>query len=46
MISDNRLSEGGAAILIESIINHHIDKVGVNIIIPLVRNLLRVCNIE
>lgn len=42
IISLRRLKEGGAAILAERIKNHHIDKVGVSINMPFVKNLLRV----
>jgi hypothetical protein len=45
-ISLARLNEGGAAILADRKRNHHMAREGLNIIIPLVKNLLRVCVAE
>jgi len=45
-ISLARLNEGGAAMLADRKRNHHMDKEGLNISIPLVKNLLRVCVAE
>lgn len=42
IISLNRLSDGGAAILIDVNINHHSVSVGTVDIIPFIRNILRV----
>jgi hypothetical protein len=42
MISLNKLMVGGAAIFVQIRINHHIDRVGINDKIPLVRINLRV----
>lgn len=41
-ISLSKLSDGGAAMFADNRRNHHIDRVGVNIIIPFVKKLLRV----
>lgn len=41
-ISLNKLNDGGTAMFADNNKNHHIDKVGVNIIIPFVKYLLRV----
>lgn len=38
-----RFDEGGPAIFVIQLINHHIDMVGKAVIIPFVRNILRVC---
>jgi len=46
IISLNRLIDGGAAILIAVNINHHIVMLGINISIPLIRNILRVWRIS
>jgi len=46
IISLNKLMDGGAAILIAVKINHHIVILGINIIIPFIRNILRVCRIS
>jgi len=42
IISLNKLIEGGAAILIDANINHHMDIVGIIIIMPFIKNILRV----
>jgi hypothetical protein len=42
IISLIKLMDGGAAIFHAEKINHHIDKIGKDDIIPLVRNILRV----
>ena len=42
IISLNKLIDGGAAIFHAENINHHIVKIGKDVIIPLVRNMLRV----
>jgi hypothetical protein len=42
IISLNRLIDGGAAIFTEENINHHIVILGINIIIPFIKNILRV----
>jgi len=42
VISLNRLIDGGAAIFVAVNINHHIDIIGLIVISPLVRNILRV----
>jgi hypothetical protein len=46
IISLIRLIDGGAAMLIEVNKNHHIVILGMNIIIPFIRNILRVCRIS
>ena len=42
IISLNRLIDGGAAIFQAEKINHHIDRIGNDTIIPLVKYILRV----
>jgi len=44
--SDNKLKDGGAAILIDKIRNHSMDILGRNSIIPFVKYLLRVLVIK
>jgi hypothetical protein len=46
MISLRRLMEGGAAIFTAVNINHHIVIVGKNLIMPFIRNILRVWRIS
>jgi len=46
IISLSKLIDGGAAMLTEVNINHHIVILGMNIIIPFIRNILRVCKIS
>lgn len=46
VISLSRLIDGGAAILAAVNINHHIVIIGLIVINPLVRNILRVCVIS
>jgi hypothetical protein len=42
IISLNKLIEGGAAILIAVNKNHHMVITGINIIMPFIKNILRV----
>lgn len=46
IISLSRLIDGGAAIFVAVNINHHIDMIGLIVISPLVKNILRVCVIS
>jgi hypothetical protein len=46
IISLSKLIDGGAAMLIEVNKNHHIVILGININIPFIRNILRVCRIS
>jgi len=46
IISLSKLIDGGAAILILENKNHHRDIEGRNIIIPFIKNMLRVCKIS
>jgi hypothetical protein len=46
IISLNRLIDGGAAILIDVNKNHHRVIVGRNLIMPFIKNILRVCVIS
>lgn len=46
IISLSKLIDGGAAIFHAEKINHHAVKIGKDVIMPLVRNMLRVCVIS
>jgi hypothetical protein len=46
MISLNRLIDGGAAMFTAVYRNHHIVIVGRNLIMPFIKNILRVCKIS